>query len=362
MKLQRVYLDNAHQAPFAVQIKIQKRLDLLSKLGGRAGGLIKQNILKSNYARIDGRWYLTDHRFSRLELNKLHECQSIEVCEKLSQFARLYSNDDKNFFVPLITICTVTFNAGKTLLKTIESVSQLNYPNLEYIIIDGGSNDETIDIIQNCSDAIDFWISEGDRGIFDAMNKGIDYALGAWICFIGAGDEFVIRDLGDLFVDSLGSLPEEWPDVLYGNANVIDNNRLAYTRYSSPNVDDLRKNFIFLHPDSFTKTALLEDLNKFDLNYKLAADYEFYIRAWLNHSRFKKVDLTLVNFQVGGFSANFKLNFYEKLRIWRAYKKHLSVVFLFMTVYQYILGNIKDLFKLSGDHWLIKVYRKLVWS
>ena len=89
-----------------------------------------------------------------------------------------------------VTVVTVTYNAAESLEKTILSVLQQNYSNVEYIIIDGGSTDGSVEIIKKYSDKIAYWVSEPDRGIYDAMNKGIRKATGEWINFMNAGDLF----------------------------------------------------------------------------------------------------------------------------------------------------------------------------
>jgi len=96
---------------------------------------------------------------------------------------------------PLITVVTVVRNGGATLEETILSVVNQTYRNVEYIVVDGASTDGTLDIIRKYEDRIDYWVSESDKGIYDAMNKGIDLATGEWLNFMNSGDKFVSGDV-----------------------------------------------------------------------------------------------------------------------------------------------------------------------
>ena len=116
---------------------------------------------------------------------------------------------------PLITVVTVVFNGAKLLDDTIKSVINQTYSNIEYIIIDGCSTDGTLDIIEKYRDEIS-WVSEHDKGIYDAMNKGIALANGKWINFMNAGDSFYsLSTIADVFV---GNKYDE--DVLFGNVHI----------------------------------------------------------------------------------------------------------------------------------------------
>ncbi|MCY1133837.1 glycosyltransferase family 2 protein [Bacteroides fragilis] len=118
---------------------------------------------------------------------------------------------------PLVTIITVCYNAETTIEKTILNVINQTYADIEYIIIDGGSNDGTIEIINKYANKISYWMSEPDRGIYDAMNKGIKLAKGDWVSFMNSGDSFYSLDTVE---DVVQFIREEY-DVIYGSVNVV---------------------------------------------------------------------------------------------------------------------------------------------
>jgi glycosyltransferase involved in cell wall biosynthesis len=197
----------------------------------------------------------------------------------------------------LITIVTVVYNGAESLEETILSVINQTYDNIEYIIIDGGSTDATLGIIRKYEHAIDYWVSEKDSGIYDAMNKGIDLAKGEWINFMNGGDCFFTESvLNDVFFDSFF----EDTDILYGKHQV---------RYSSGrkrdaqtgDIKNLWKGSQFCHQASFTR-ANYHKLFKFNLCTKIVADFEFFYDAWKNKATFKAIPLTVVSFEAGGIS------------------------------------------------------------
>lgn len=136
---------------------------------------------------------------------------------------------------PKFSIITVTYNAGELLEDTIQSVITQTYKNIEYIIIDGKSTDNTLEIIDRYRNHIQTVVSEPDKGLYDAMNKGIAKATGDYICFLNAGDELHEDDTLQLMVHSLTSLTE-LPDVIYGETAIVDKEGhfLRMRRLSTP--------------------------------------------------------------------------------------------------------------------------------
>ena len=122
---------------------------------------------------------------------------------------------------PKFSIITVTYNAGKVLEDTIQSVITQTYKNVEYIIVDGKSTDGTMDIVNRYREHIHTIVSEPDKGLYDAMNKGIDLATGDYLCFLNAGDELHEDDTLQLIVHSLNG-EKELPDVIYGETAIVD--------------------------------------------------------------------------------------------------------------------------------------------
>jgi len=175
-------------------------------------------------------------------------------------------NDHNN--KPLISVITVVFNDEKSIEETISSVLGQKYSNLEYIIIDGGSTDSTLNIIKEYESSIDYWISEKDSGIYDAMNKGCNLAYGSGIIFLNSGDKFV----GNVF-----NLKPEIPSLLPCKIN--EKFKANWNKkISSP------KNGM---PTSHQAMIFKNKKIIYDLNYKYSSDYDYYIRhgMFLNMNR-----------------------------------------------------------------------------
>jgi len=198
-------------------------------------------------------------------------------------------------YLPLVTVVTVIFNGKPFLEETIQSVINQTYPNVEYIIIDGGSTDGTLDIIHKYEHVIDYWITEKDEGIYDAMNKGINISTGDWINFMNAGDNFFSCDtLMAVFVSNRYK-----EDIIYGSVQV------RYPDFTmikkTGRLDRLWGGMIFCHQSSFVRTDC-HRIKNFNSSNKIAADLEFFYGSYKNGFKFKCKDIVISSVRTGGFS------------------------------------------------------------
>lgn len=189
----------------------------------------------------------------------------------------------------------MTYNCIETLENTIKSTLSQTYNNIEYIIIDGGSIDGTIDVIKKYDDYISFWISEPDRGIYDAMNKGIVNASGDYILFLNSGDLFYSVDvLTKIFSQHQNS------DVIYGDTSVIDKLLNKKTIKASDLKSDW-KSIPYCHQSVFIKSQVLKN-NLFNISYKIASDYNQYYELKNSNCSFLKIDEIISIYDLNGFS------------------------------------------------------------
>jgi glycosyltransferase involved in cell wall biosynthesis len=213
---------------------------------------------------------------------------------------------------PLITIVTVVLNQPSDLKKTIASILEQTYDNIEYIIIDGASSDSTIDVIKSNDDKIDFWISEPDKGIFDAMNKGIDLASGEWINFMNAGDYFYQNDtVKTVFNKDYGNA-----DFIYGHTQFLGGDFNGVVKAWDFKI--LWKTMVFTHQSLFTKSEILKT-RKFDTRFKICADYDIIFNSYMQGLTFFNSDIVIAAFDPGFSDVSRARMAYEK---WKVVKKH----------------------------------------
>jgi len=198
--------------------------------------------------------------------------------------------------LPLISIVTVVFNDRGNLEKTILSVLSQTFSNIEYIIIDGGSTDGTVDIIRRYEDRIARWVSEPDKGLYDAMNKGIGLASGDWINFMNAGDCFFDQDT----VSTVARHMQDDADLIYGHCQMVFCPDFSVI-WKTGNTKDLWKGMIFRHQSLFTRTSVCKAV-MFDLSYRIAADFTFIYSCFQKRYRFLGLGLTVSSVVLGGLS------------------------------------------------------------
>ncbi|MDR2498677.1 MAG: glycosyltransferase [Tannerellaceae bacterium] len=199
---------------------------------------------------------------------------------------------------PLVTIVTVVYNAKENIAKTIRNVASQDYNSIEYIVVDGGSSDGTVGVIQECSSWITAWISEKDDGIYQAMNKGIRMASGEWICFLNAGDCFVGPDTISMVMRETARLPEQ-PDVIYGNTYVEKIEGQLSERVAQPPGN--RHRMYFAHQSAFVRSSVAKRY-LFDENYRLSSDFKFFKQCYYGKQTFVRLNFAVTIYDLHGIS------------------------------------------------------------
>ncbi len=235
----------------------------------------------------------------------------------------------KNQKISVITVC---YNAVDSIEETIKSVINQTYDNIEYIIIDGGSTDGTIDIIKRYSSHINYWISERDNGIYDAMNKGIAIASGSYMYFLNAGDTFYNEFVVDKLFKDKNSLCVVYGNVIRSNNRVIYGGKFSRFRLSYENI---------CHQSIFYPAKVLKNF-QFDTTFKILSDWALNMKLWKKYT-FHFIDTIIANYEGGGVS-EFKMdpsfNRLHRYLIW----KNLGIdVYIFNIGYS-LIQKIKEVF------------------
>jgi glycosyltransferase involved in cell wall biosynthesis len=203
---------------------------------------------------------------------------------------------------PLVSVITVVFNRHEYLEQTIQSVLNQTYDNVEYIVIDGGSTDGTIDIIRKYEQAIDYWVSEPDSGIADAWNKGIPASTGDIIGLINSDDWYELNAVADV----VGLLTQNRAaGVIHGNRRQWNELGTKVLGISRP-VTHIEKAPPFRtpvnHPTCFVRRQIYQTYGLFDKNYRVAMDYEFILRLCRHKVYFLYLNTVITNMRTGGLS------------------------------------------------------------
>ena len=245
-----------------------------------------------------------------------------------------------------ISIITVCFNSKATIRDTIESVLSQSYPNIEYLIIDGGSTDGTLNIIAEYGDRIGRVVSEQDRGIYDAMNKGIHLASGEIIGILNSDDVYVdtesVKNLVAPII--LGHSDASFADLVVVSSSDLNKVVRYYdSSYFSP--EKFRYGWMPAHPTFFIKKSCYELAGDYSLNYKIAADYEMLIRLLLIYGfSYTYIPKPLIRMRLGGASsASLARNWVLNCEIVKACKENgiwTALPLLLLKVPQKLAGRI----------------------
>ncbi len=238
---------------------------------------------------------------------------------------------------PLLTIITVCYNSSKTIERTLKSVAGQSFKDYEYLIIDGGSTDGTLGIVNRYKETFGDRlrvISETDNGIYDAMNKGIKMAKGNLVGIINSDDYYE----ADALKTVADSYKGEKHLVLYGMMRKVRNGKeLETVIYSHDNLD----NQMIAHPSCFVTNDTYKDFGGFDTTYKSSADYEFMLRLYHEtDTLFRPIYSILASFELGGMSGS-QNGYRETFRLMKKYGTISSVTYYTKIIKSYIYEFIR---------------------
>jgi glycosyltransferase involved in cell wall biosynthesis len=196
------------------------------------------------------------------------------------------------------SIITINRNNSKGLERTIESIVNQSFREYEHIIIDGDSSDESVKIVKKYNDKISYWVSEPDKGVYNAMNKGIKRATGEYCLFLNSGDCFFNNEvLNDAFNSNFSE------DIVYGSIVMSNGDRFEYS-----NENEISFRYFITctlpHSCTFIKTVLFEKIGYFNENLKIVSDWEFFLLAICKYNvQIKKIALVIAVFDLNGISS-----------------------------------------------------------
>lgn len=245
------------------------------------------------------------------------------------------------------SVITICLNAESFIEATIRSVLDQTHKDIEYIIVDGGSTDKTLHILEKYRNSIAELISEPDDGIYDAMNKGIQRAKGNILCFMNAGDLFSSERIFEI-VNNLFENIDSTPDIVYGD--VILSSKGEYTKVSSFRSSNIE--FVWYgpicHQSIFARRELFS--KGFSLNFRVCADFDWFLHAIIRENKkIMYIPEPLSIYQLGGFSAK-NIYFYEKE------SSYITLKYFF---YSLILGQVKEHIQLYKKNGMIHIITRL---
>lgn len=241
---------------------------------------------------------------------------------------------------PKISIITINFNNKEGLERTILSVISQNFKDFEYIVIDGGSTDGSKEIIEKHNNQISYWISEPDKGIYNAMNKGIAATKGEYLLFLNSGDHFCEENSLETGVSYLGK-----EEIIYGNLKIVDAQHTFTKQYKKK----LTLYYFFHeslpHPATFIKKTTFNKIGFYDETLSIVSDWKWFLEAIISYNcTYKHIDETISTFYLDGLSsAQENIN-----------KIQSETITTFKKLYPQVLEDFSKMKKLEDENRILK--------
>lgn len=249
-----------------------------------------------------------------------------------------------------VSIITVCLNSEKTIEQTIQSVLNQTYRNIEYIIVDGQSTDKTLEIINKYQSQIAMCVSEQDKGLYDAMNKGISMATGDIIGIINSDDWYApdaVKNVVQTF--SKGEI-----DVVYGIMEIVHSDGHISKTQNGP-LEQMLYRMVIPHPTAFVRKEIYQEVGKFDLQYRVVADYDLFLRIYLHNCKIRQIPNVLAYFRNGGLSTVNAVACADEIRtVARYYAGQRDDVETLEKIERYYQTRIKNAQTLEKIDWILK--------
>jgi len=230
---------------------------------------------------------------------------------------------------PLVSIITVVYNGELTIEKSIQSVQNQSYGNVEHIIIDGGSTDKTVEFIKNYNDVIYYWTSEPDKGIYDAMNKGLKIAQGDFIAILNS-DDYYLPNAIEL---SIQEIEETNSDYSFAEVRYI-NSKAKICPISPLEQNKIYQEMLYPHVSAVISKKIYDEVGYFDTNFKIAGDHDMALRIHLNNYKYCYVSEVIAELERGGVSSSNESN-KESLAV--VVKNGKSKIGAYLTYYKQLI-------------------------
>lgn len=268
-------------------------------------------------------------------------------------------------YQPLITVIVAVRNRSDTLKRCIESVVSQKYPYKELIIMDGGSTDGSLSIINSYVNEITYWESKSDKGVYHAWNKALDHAKGEWICFLGADDFFWNSNVFNKIVDNMRQALKQNTRYIYGKFILLSKEGEMIAIEGKPWHDirhRIRQFAQITHSGTFHNKDLFIQHGNFDESFKIAGDYEFLLRELKNRNAYFAENVVVAGISIGGISRNLTERFpalNEALRARNRHSNSFPWLIYFMYIQLIIYWAVGKIFGKRVSSYMADFYRLL---